>query len=308
MNPLTAEDTKHARRTWYRIVWNIAGQLVTGAALCLLVVRLIGNSSQVIPDLRQMALVPSMGALLLTLVTLLLMSLGWTCALRAVGVSIAFRSGFAIYYRVSILRYLPGSLWNFPGRAYLCQQRGIALSTFAKSAFLELYFLLTIAGAFAGWGVSLYVENPAILWLSSVVAGTMLFAVIWLLPRFSAALKSILGVGSGEIGRLRRHLVAMVMIYTAVWIAGGAAMVLLLIALPGTPPFNPLHVIPITTAAWLGGFLSPSPAGMGVREFGFSLMLGAGLETAAVVASLTQRVMGFALEGLLWMVARVAYG
>jgi len=217
----------------------------------------------------------------------------------------SLRSGFALYYRVSILRYIPGSIWNFPGRAYLCQQRGIPLTTFTKSAFFELYFLLTIAGALAGWGISIYLGNPGLLLLSSVTTGVLLLAIILLFPRFSALLRKILGLARAET-LSSRPMAAMIVIYAAVWISYGVAMAFLLLALPGTPSFNPLFVIPMSTTAWVAGFLSPSPVGIGVRELCFSVMLGSGFESAVVVASLIQRVLELGLEGVLWLVAQVS--
>jgi len=302
MNLLSNKKVPPSDRAWRHVLWNIAGQLVMGMAIYFLVVRLISSP---IPDLRYMDLDLVIGALFLNLVMLLLMSLGWTCALHAVGVPMSLRSGFALYYRVSILRYIPGSIWNFPGRAYLCQQRGIPLTTFTKSAFFELYFLLTIAGALAGWGISIYLGNPGLLLLSSVTTGVLLLAIILLFPRFSALLRKILGLARAET-LSSRPMAAMIVIYAAVWISYGVAMAFLLLALPGTPSFNPLFVIPMSTTAWVAGFLSPSPVGIGVRELCFSVMLGSGFESAVVVASLIQRVLELGLEGVLWLVAQVS--
>ncbi|HEX7542428.1 MAG TPA: hypothetical protein VF352_09885, partial [Anaerolineales bacterium] len=97
----------------------------------------------------------------------------------------------------------------------------------------------------------------------------------------------------------------MLLIYATVWIAYGGAITLLLYALPGTQPPPLLTMVITNTTAWAAGFLSLSPAGLGVRELGLSVMLGAELSAAAVVASLTQRVMELCLEGLIWGVAKL---
>ena len=83
------------------------------------------------------------------------------------------------------------------------------------------------------------------------------------------------------------------------------AISLLLLALPDTPSFNILHVILLSVAAWTGGFLSPSPAGMGVREISLSTLMGPTFSSTVLIASLSQRAMEIFLEGLLWIFSKV---
>ena len=284
-----------------RLGATVAGQIFMFGALYVLGLRLREQWPLIASDLSRMRVLPASGALLATLALLLLMSAGWTFALQAVGGSIGMYNGFSIYYRTSIFRYLPGAVWHLPGRAYLCQQQGISLKIFAQSAFLELFFLLGSGVILAGWGMAVYLSRPEFLALSVAAVGVLGLVIAW--PERLLALVWRQTLQPGVIHR--RVLLVMLLVYTAVWFAYGGAIALLLYALPGTQPPSLLTMVITNTTAWAAGFLSLSPAGLGVRELGLSVMLGADLSAAAVVASLTQRVMELCLEGLLWGMAKL---
>ena len=280
----------------------MAGQFFMLGAVYILGLHLREQWLYIAADLTRMRVIPAAGALLATLVLLLLMSMGWTFALRAVGASISLRAGFSIYYQASIFRYLPGAVWHLPGRAYLCQRQGISLTSFAQSTFFELFFLLGCGAVLAGWGMATYFSRPEFIALSAAAAGAIGLVIAWPDRLLAVARKRALISHAPN----RRMLLVMLLIYAAVWFAYGGAIALLLHALPGTLPPPLLTVVTINTAAWAAGFLSLSPAGLGVRELGLSVMLGTGLSAAAVAASLTQRAMELFLEGFLWGVAKLA--
>jgi uncharacterized membrane protein YbhN (UPF0104 family) len=278
-----------------------AGQFLMIAALYFLFNQLAQNWGRIAPDLLRMQIGPLVGALLLVLAMLLLMALGWTFALRASGALITLQSGFIIYYQASIFRYLPGAIWHLPGRAYLCQKQGIALSTFAQSAFLELFFLLATCGVWAGWGISIYLGNSLALGLTAIAAGAILLAIVSPYSLMFAAGK----IGFSPRVASRWTLVGMLLIYILVWSSYGGAIALLLHAIPGIQAPSIVSMIAINSAAWGAGFLSLSPFGLGIRELGLATMLGSSLGTVAVVASLVQRFMEISLECLLWTIAKL---
>lgn len=285
-----------------RIIAMSVGALLMIVAVSLVALQLMANWSQIAPELTRMRPGFLIGSLLSVLTMLLLMGLGWTWALRAMGVQIKIRSGLIIYYRVSILRYLPGSLWHLPGRAYICQECGIPIPTFAQSAFLELFFLLSSCAIWSGWGIALFWDNAAPLLLSAIASGLSLLMIVR--PQFALSLTASLGL------KLRpargTSMLGMLFIYCLVWLSYGTAILFLLYAIPGTQPPSPLSATAINSAAWAAGFLSFSPLGLGVRELGLSVMLGSNLGAAAIIASLVQRFMEMALEACLWLVAQVS--
>jgi uncharacterized membrane protein YbhN (UPF0104 family) len=284
-----------------RIGANVAGQFIMFSTLYVLWLRLREQWPLIANDLSHMYILPASGALLSTLALLMLMPVGWTFALQALGVFIDMRTGFSIYYQTDIYHYLPGGIWHLPGRAYLCQQRGIPLKIFAQSIFFEFYFLLGCAAILVGWGLASYLAKPGFLLLSVAAACALVFVIVW--PERLLMLAQRKAILPGSIRR--RALLAMLSIYVAVWFAYGGAILLLFHAIPGTQTPSLLTMVVTNTTAWSVGFLSLAPTGLGVRELGLSVMLGADLGAAAVVASLTQRVMELCLDGLLWGVAKL---
>ena len=155
----------------------------------------------------------------------LLMPWGWTLTLRQVGVPLTGRAGFDIYYRSSILRYLPGSLWYLPNRAYLCQQRGIPLASFTRSVSLELYSLLTIGGILGGAAAALRLRS---IWPGLFGAACLLgLILIWLNPGWvqrAFGKSSDIDLQSGRWPGLMR----IFLVYAGMWLAYGLAVALLL--------------------------------------------------------------------------------
>ncbi len=292
---------KIAKSNLTRILATILGQALMWFALYLIAVQLTRNWQQIAPTLVVMQIGPLIGALFLTLAMLMLMPLGWKYALHATGISMSFRSAFILYYQTSILRYLPGSLWYLPGRAFLSQKQGISLSAFTQSALLELFFLLTCGAIFAAWGLASYLGEPRILLASVIAAGTIIFTVLWPNRAFS-----LLWRKPSVSNSINRSIsTRMSLTYLAMWLTYGGSIDLLLRALLGDQVPNSINVISLSIAAWTVGFLSPAPTGLGVRELSLSLVLGSSIGTAAVVASLTQRIMELFLEGVLWLSARL---
>ena len=123
----TYEEKIVSKNRFLRIGASVAGYIMMITTVYLLFFQLREQWPLIASDLSRMRILPAGGALISTLILLLLMSTGWSFALRAVGVPITLLSGFAIYYQVDIFHYLPGGLWHLPGRAYLCQQRGIPI-------------------------------------------------------------------------------------------------------------------------------------------------------------------------------------
>lgn len=289
--------TNHPRA---RVIWVIFGQILMAAALYLLVVKVAESGNQLLSAVGRMYLAPFIGSVLLTVFVQLMTPLGWVFALRAIGNRIPFRLAFSLCFRTGILRYLPGSFWNFPSRAILSTQHGISLSAFARSTFFELFFLLTTASVFAGWGLMLSFGLPSFWILSAAGAAAVLLAIFF--PR--QWLPTFVGRFLPPAPQQKESLIVLTLVYVAAWLAYGASLYLLLGALPETQPPPFWQVVSKNTAAWVGGFLSPSPGGIGVRELVFSEMFSNGLAPAATIAALTQRAIEIVVEFVLWMIAR----
>jgi len=288
----------------------IVSEAAVVAALYFLVRHLVNNWGQIAPSLRNMRLGYVVAAFVPILVMLLTVSWGWTLAVRWVGSSLGGRAGFAIYYRSSIFRYLPGSFWYLPGRAYLCRERGISLKAFASSAFVELFFLLAAAGVLGGYAVAVRFELVWLLGVSLVCLLSVVLALLW-----PGQLRRLVVRGNNlesdrsnaREGALRASLSVIVFVYLCSWLMYGVSLELLLLALDvpaAKSTGNAVYVVSASVTAWMAGFLSLIPTGLGIREAALAGMF-CSIAPAehVIVASLVQRTIEILLEGCLWMVS-----
>jgi len=287
---------KPKTRHWIRA---ILAEVLVVAAIYFLVKHLASNWNQIVPILRHIRSGYVVLACLPTLMMLLLVSWGWTLVMRWVGIPLSACTGFEIYYRSSIFRYLPGSFWYLPGRAYLCRQRGISLATFAGSALLELFFLLSAAGIIGGIAVTIRFN---IVWLSVISLGCLLsvgLALLW--PK---QLRRLVLRKHDTSRSQRTKLLIIILIYLSAWFMYGTSVSLLLLALNVPVSLsisNCGYVISASTAAWTTGFLSFIPTGIGIREASLAGLLQPLANTEQVILlSLIQRTMEISLEGCLW--------
>ena len=239
-------------------------------------------------------------ALILNLMLLLLMAFGWVIAVSFTGEKISLVLGTSIYYQTSLLRYLPGSVWNFPGRGYLVQQRGISIQSFTQSIFVEQFFLISIAAMIAS-GRLTGIFNISWLPIGVVTGFLILISLLFLSYR-------LVPVQISNIFKLKSISIYKVILisinYLFVWLLYGLEVLVLLKAFPNITDPTGWDVISSNTAAWLLGFISLAPVGIGVREVSLSALLGSTIGPIAVIASLMQRVIEIIAELGLWILFR----
>lgn len=259
---------------------------------------IIEKRVEIFDILRQTHPIYLVWAIVLTLVMLISMSTGWTLAVRSVGVKLSTNAGFIIFYRSSVYRYLPGSLWYLPGRGYFCRQEGISMAEFSASVGLELFYILSTAGFLGGFGLRLHLGPTG-----TIISGVSLFAILLLLLFPNILNLSFVNKYFTLIPSRRDHL-QMLFTYLFVWIAFGLSITVFLAAL-NIPFYNGIFlVIAVNAAAWLIGFFSFIPLGLGARETAMVWMLG-GVAPVEVILmmSLIQRVIEIVAEGGLWIIA-----
>jgi uncharacterized protein (TIRG00374 family) len=96
-------------------------------------------------------------------------------------------------------------------------------------------------------------------------------------------------------------------VYLCSWLAYGVSLNLLLLALdvPAVKSIgNAFYVVSASVAAWMAGFLSLIPTGLGIREAALAgLFRPIAPAEQVIVLSLIQRTIEILLEGCLWMVS-----
>ena len=238
----------------------------------------------------------------LILIMLAGMFLGWHLALRSVGIVIPFRVEFQIYFQTNILRYIPGSLWNFSGRAYYVKKYGISLTAFSQGEFLELFFLIGMGFIFSFQGLSIRFQSSLLSYGSAVIIVCMVLTILF--PEFILSIGGRINLITNRINK--RYLILLVINYFLIWILYGTAIEMLLGSLYGVS-FSLWQVVCYNALSWSTGFLSLAPAGFGVREYSLSTLFGQKYGAQVIIASLFERSIELLGDFILWVVAKLPF-
>jgi uncharacterized membrane protein YbhN (UPF0104 family) len=239
---------------------------------------------------------PLIGIIFCTLIVQMLMPLLWYASLRASGSHLELPTVYKTFYKTNILKFLPGFLWNQPGRALQAQKYGVSLGTFTQSAIYELTFTFIPAAILCGIGLSVTFHSSAWYILSGIAfLGALLF--IFFPEKWLPFQKQITLL---PVRQRFPWCVFLLVVSFSVWGFYASSVYLGVFLLE--PARLPSWIIftALNTTAWVAGFLSPAPAGLGVRELGLSTLLGPSIGDIAVVASLFQRAVEMVGEVLLW--------
>jgi glycosyltransferase 2 family protein len=275
--------------------------LFVGLALFFLVRHIVLNWQQVFPLVQRIRLDYLVLAAVLTLAMQLLMPVGWRLSLRWAGSPMSALDAFTTYYRSSIFRYVPGSLWYLPTRAILAQACGVPLRAFTAGSILELAFLLGVAGVLAGAALAAWSDRVGFLALSAVC-----LLGLTLLVASPAWLRRLILGGQPDHGS-RLIVMQALLVYCGIWLTYGASLFALLLSFDVVAGFSfgdAAYVVAANAAAWTAGFLSFVPAGIGVREISLlGLFRTVAPAAPLLMISLVQRSIELLLEAGLWLAA-----
>ncbi len=205
---------------------------------------------------------------------------------------------YRIYFITNVLRYLPGGIWNFTGRIGLLREVGMTSWQIAVSTLWELVSLLSTGSVLGLVGLAL-VMKTVWFWVLPVIP----IAIVLLLYCFPARyLPSWIQAYDRyrqvrNIGLFWR----MFFFHLCSWLMYGMAFAWLLSELTELQLREILFLIPLSVTAWFAGFLSPSPAGFGIRELAMSSLLNQANGSIAILAVLVQRAFEILAEILLWL-------
>ena len=232
----------------------------------------------------------------------------WVWLLRAAGQPVGFAPGLRAYYLSHLGKYAPGKGLTLVMRMGLATEAGSRPGAAVLTAVYEVLTTMA-AGALvaAVLAVCLMGNDRAMLWR---IAALLLLAGLPILPgvfnflvrRLSARL---LPRGEQMMPGLGNRALLVGLVTTAAgWFFLGAGLEAVLQSVAPSGPAWSVHGWLRSTAflavAYVAGFLTPSPGGLGVREFLLQQFLAPSLGARAVVVALLLR--------LLWTVAEFAWG
>jgi uncharacterized membrane protein YbhN (UPF0104 family) len=267
----TAAAIANARRV------RIAAQLLVAGGLIFVLLRLhsIWHDSHI--SLTRIAWLSLVGAFALTAVGIGASGYIWLLILRWLGVRTRPRWA-GIFFQAQLAKYIPGTLWQYAGRAALARAHGIPLRAVGISLPTELGSSLVAAAALSslllgGWGIP----------LATVVLGAGVLA--------GRRLGSDSTVNSWQAGL--RAGTAAAPLFAAAWLVIGSGFWLTARALVGVPVGDLLLYIGAFSAAWVVGVVAVyAPGGIGVREAMLVAILHGRIGSAdALVVAAASRIM-----------------
>ena len=276
----------------------IAGIVVFLIVVISFVARAKFTTDQLVANWRPVDLVSTVSSFAIVLACFVWSAFFWYVSVHLLGGRLKLGRALRIYFLSSLPRYVPGMIWGYVGRAYLCEQEGVARAVAVLSTFAEVCL-------FVGTGVCVALFhwlNPEIAIPITIV--TVLLIVAILTPVTLASTKS-----RHELKRTGTIIVSwslMALGYLAFWVIYGSSIVLLVqpIVLVSDLVQN-VRIISGFALAWLVGFAAVFvPGGLGIREAGMAFVLEPMVGSlAAVYIAVLSRFLNLAADALLFFVA-----
>lgn len=181
-----------------------------------------------------------------------------------------------VWFLSNLARYIPGKIWQFVGVAQLARAGGISAAVLVTSMVVHVGFTILAAAAVSA---VLYPYEPMgleeIRWLAPAAVGIGVLA---------GAHPAVLNLGLGLARRLTRRDVlrwtgswsdGLVLVGYAVvaWLLYGAAFHLFVSAIVPVGPNGYPAFVAVNSLSFLVGYVSPLPAGLGLREVAMTLLL-----------------------------------
>lgn len=238
---------------------------------------IIDNWEGIVPYLTNMRVPLFLVSVLLYGAAFLFTGYNWTWLLWKMEAGPGRREYLNAHMVSALARYIPGGIWSIVGKAYLCNKKGVSKQATTVSIILEYVFQIASSGLFFVALIPFLFQSGKNTWLFIVcLLGTA--AVLALLP-FGMnlgirILSKVMKKDCGDI-RLKSGFVYQVLIrYVGAWLVTGIGLLALVSAFSDFDVLQGVYLVLSYPVSWVGGFLSPSPNGMGIREGILRVLLG----------------------------------
>lgn len=219
---------------------------------------------QLSDGLQRMGLPFIGGSLLLTIVAKSVLGENARLAACRCGINLTYPTALRLYNLSQLGKYIPGSIWQYVGRAAAYRSRGAAYAAVRDSLLIES--LWVVASAFV-IGLILVGSNTSSL-LRGVTSSTVLY---WLTALVSTGCLLLLVALFWRRKLIIRYLHLLrpspwvLLVEALVWVLLGLAFWLL--AVSAQLPVGAPYAIGLFALAFAFGFLVPiAPAGLGIRD------------------------------------------
>jgi uncharacterized membrane protein YbhN (UPF0104 family) len=204
-------------------------------------------------------------------------SIGWTVALRACGQSFSVTEAVYCWLVANAGKYIPGKIFMFSGRLFLCSKIGVRQSACIWASALEHCFMLLASLPFIV-PVLLQGYIPDAIFIYAFCFIVFVSLLLTVKPAFFVELINKMLV---RMHREPLHIVLsstnillLVGIYFVAWTIYGLSGVILVNALEIQTKLSSVFIASVFVVSWMVGFFSfLTPGGIGVREATLVLLL-----------------------------------
>ena len=273
------------------------GGIFIGVAGIAFVVRTIVTKRQEVSDaFSHLDGITLIASLALGLCAMTLIGYQWTRMLVTRGHHAPPRSAMAWYFAGQLGKYVPGGIWPIVGRAELATRGGVSRTDAYAATGLSmvttyLAAALTIClGSLLSWSYPLV----GILGLLCLISGFAAFSNSFLRSKTLAALGRISPRASALTEP--RRLLVLTLAHLPAWLLMSLSTSVTASAFGAD--IGILHMLFITSASWLAGFVVVGvPGGIGVRESVFTALAGTAISPGVAVSlALASRVVFIAVD------------
>jgi uncharacterized membrane protein YbhN (UPF0104 family) len=253
---------------------------------------------------------PLVGAAVALVITFGLNVLMWSLISRTFGSQVGFWKDVEIYSFSTVVRRLPGAIWQLAGRTYLYYQADTTLAVPLWGTFWELVVQITSAMLLT---LLMLVLSPRL--LSRFPGGFfwlfLLIPIGWLVLRpqdVAVVAKRVAPSVVSDTSITRRTVAVWLGLYTLIWTMGGAILYLLICAFgQHTWHLFPVSVGIVAASGVLSIIVSPIPGGLGLREITLTLLLQLYVQSpVAVTVAILLRLVSLLGEALIAFVVFLA--
>jgi glycosyltransferase 2 family protein len=257
----------------------VLGQILLAAALVFVILRArsLWHGSHV--DWSRVDWAALVGAVVLAAVATFASALIWLAILGSLGVSTHLRTA-GIFLQAQLGKYIPGSVWQYAGRAAVARNHGLPVRPVAVSLPIEFAASAVAAGAMGAFLLG---------WWGALVVGAA--AIVLVVVERPARLRAVAVPAT----------VRATFLYLPMWLVLGASFWLCAYGLVGVPVEDLAFYMGAFAIAWVAGLLAIyAPGGLGVREAVLVALLTGriGAADALVVAAVHRLILVFVDLGL----------
>ncbi len=228
----------------------------------------------------------------------------WHLILMRLDVQLSYKKAVMIWFRTSIMKYLPGRIWNILGMILIAEREGISKTKVLLSGFVNQIFSLVSATAFSILYLHFSSEDYAISlkYLFYLLPALTIFCFPPILKKLIVIFTKKKGISNNSISINGYSSLVLYFSYVGVWILYGIAFLFFTLSFVKFPVGKSYVIVSVFILSHILGFLSMiTPGGIGVREGILTYLLNFHFPISiAIVVSISSRLLLIAADALLF--------